>query len=156
MRLSELFTTVMESEIAGAELIEETTYYYWIENVDYSGNSTVHNSISVSISASEENPEPATIIEKTGLISNYPNPFNPSTVIRFSVSPDAKINLTVYDIKGKLIKRLISEKSFVPNKINSVVWNGIDENGSNVSSGVYLYQLSYGKHKEIKSILLLK
>jgi tetratricopeptide (TPR) repeat protein len=94
-------------------------------------------------------------ISKSILHRNYPNPFNPSTTISFSIPEQSKIQIMIYNIKGQKVKTVTNE-SF-DKGIHSVVWNGVDDSGRNVSSGVYFYNLSVnGKSKAIKKCLLLK
>jgi len=89
------------------------------------------------------------------IISNYPNPFNPETTIKFSIPEKSKIELTIYNIKGQKIKTLIHNE-FAKGS-HSIVWNGDDESGKPVSSGVYLYKLNVnGKTEAVKKCLLLK
>jgi len=89
------------------------------------------------------------------LETNYPNPFNPSTTIKYSLSYDTHVELTIYDVKGRLVRRLISgvEKAGE----HSVTWNGKDESGQSVSSGVYFCMLKIGSGKKItKKMVLLR
>ena len=88
-------------------------------------------------------------------LNNYPNPFNPTTIISFSVPEENKIKLTIFNIKGQKIKSLINEQ-YSKGK-HSVAWNGDDELGESVSSGIYLYELNVnGKTEVVKKCLLLK
>ncbi|MDP8203301.1 MAG: T9SS type A sorting domain-containing protein, partial [Candidatus Tenebribacter mawsonii] len=89
------------------------------------------------------------------LNNNYPNPFNPTTTISFSIPEECKVELSVYNIKGQKVKTL-SNNNF--NKGNhSVVWSGVDESGKSVGSGVYFYKLNVnGKSESVKKCLLLK
>ena len=94
---------------------------------------------------------PETII----MHNNYPNPFNPSTTINFSVPTESKVNITVYNIKGQTVKTLTNEKYDRGN--HQVVWSGKDSSNNSVASGVYFYKLNVGgKEKGIKKMLLLK
>jgi hypothetical protein len=88
-------------------------------------------------------------------LSNYPNPFNPTTTIEFSIQNDSKIELIIYNIKGQKIKTLAHNEF---NKGNhSVIWNGDDESNKPANSGVYLYKLNVnGKTEAVKRCLLLK
>ena len=92
-------------------------------------------------------------------LSNYPNPFNPSTEIRFQI-PDYRqnedIKIDIYNLKGQLIRELKIQNSKF--KINSVIWNGKDSNGKLVSSGIYYYKLNLGSNVEfpIKKMILIK
>ncbi len=88
-------------------------------------------------------------------LSNYPNPFNPTTTISFSIPDESKIDLSVYNIKGHKIKSLVKESFDAGN--HSIVWNGNDESGNSVSSGLYFYKLNVnGKTEAVKKCLLLK
>ncbi|KQC06202.1 MAG: hypothetical protein APR54_01880 [Candidatus Cloacimonas sp. SDB] len=88
-------------------------------------------------------------------LSNYPNPFNPSTVIEFSIQNDSKVELSIYNIKGQKIKTL-AQNEFTKGS-QSIIWNGDDKFGKPVSSGVYSYQLNVnGKTEAVRKCLLLK
>ena len=88
-------------------------------------------------------------------ISNYPNPFNPSTTIEFSIQTVSKVKLSIYNIKGQKIKTLANNEF---NKGSySIIWNGVDESGKPVSSGLYFYKLNVNsKIEATKKMLLLK
>ena len=90
-------------------------------------------------------------------LSNFPNPFNPSTEFRFQISDFSKLNsieLTIYNLKGQLIKNTSVILSGVE---GSVTWNGTDQKDQPVSSGIYLYRLSAnGKNLASNKCLLLK
>ncbi|MDP8202335.1 MAG: T9SS type A sorting domain-containing protein [Candidatus Tenebribacter burtonii] len=90
---------------------------------------------------------------------NYPNPFNPSTEIRFQASDcskDESVEIEIYNIKGQKI-RTFQINSLTDQPINSVVWNGDNENNNPVSSGIYFYKLKTGdKALATKKCLLLK
>jgi len=89
------------------------------------------------------------------LNQNYPNPFNPSTTIEFSIQNDSNIELSFYNIKGQKINAL-AQDDFTKGS-HSIIWNGDDESGQPVSSGIYLYKLNVnGKTEAVKKCLLLK
>ncbi|MDP8201708.1 MAG: T9SS type A sorting domain-containing protein [Candidatus Tenebribacter burtonii] len=88
-------------------------------------------------------------------INAFPNPFNPSTTISFSIPEESKVELTVFNIKGQKVKILVKDEFEKGNHF--VVWNGIDEFDKLVSSGVYFYKLNVnGKTEAVKKCLLLK
>ena len=88
-------------------------------------------------------------------LQNHPNPFNPSTTISFSIQEESKTELSIYNIKGQKIKTLKNEE--YTNGNHSVIWNGDDNFGNYVSSGVYFYKLNVnGKTEVVKKCLLLK
>ncbi|MCK5050659.1 MAG: M28 family peptidase [Candidatus Cloacimonetes bacterium] len=95
-------------------------------------------------------------IVKTETISNYPNPFNPSTTIMFNLTREITddTEVTIYNLKGQKIKELIKEQ--LSSGEHSVVWNGTDDNGLSVSSGIYLYKVKTGNFEKTKKMILLK
>ncbi len=94
----------------------------------------------------------------TELIGNYPNPFNPSTTFKFSLSNSAKASLNIYNMKGQLVKKLLNEE--LPAGIHTIEWNGKDMNSKNVSSGIYFSTLDINDegldYTSTKKIILLK
>ncbi|MDA3814688.1 MAG: T9SS type A sorting domain-containing protein [Candidatus Cloacimonetes bacterium] len=93
---------------------------------------------------------------KATLFQNYPNPFNPETTISFSVTQTSPfVTLEIYNIKGQKIKSLVQNE--FAKGFHSVIWNGDNELGDSVSSGIYLYKLSVnGIPEAMKKCLLLK
>jgi hypothetical protein len=81
-----------------------------------------------------------TIPSASALSQNYPNPFNPSTTIQFELPENSFAQLTVYDISGKLVKTIVNEEK--ETGYHSVVWDGKDEHGISVESGIYIYRLT--------------
>jgi len=88
------------------------------------------------------------------LSQNYPNPFNPSTTIRFNLPNPGNVKLSVYNVKGQLVKTLID--GFMNRDMHEVVWNGDDDNNRSVASGVYFYRLEANGKQETKKMLLMK
>jgi len=92
---------------------------------------------------------------KTKLYGNYPNPFNPTTTISFFTAENAeKVEIVIYNLKGQKVKTLVDK--ILPVGKHSIVWNGTDESGKNVVSGIYFYQFKTGKFSKTKKMLLLK
>jgi len=95
------------------------------------------------------------IAEKSLLKGNYPNPFNPTTMISFSIPNNSNVELSIFNIKGQKVKQLVSDQ--LSEGQHSVVWDGRDENNNPVSSGIYFYKLNMnGKTEAVKKCLLLK
>jgi PKD repeat protein len=91
----------------------------------------------------------------TKLDQNFPNPFNPTTTISYSLNQAGKTKLYIYNIKGQQVKTLVDEYKEAGN--HKVVWNGEDESGRKVASGLYFYQLKNDdKTIDTKKMLLLK
>jgi len=91
----------------------------------------------------------------TGKLSqNYPNPFNPETNISFFLPKAGNANLSVYNVKGQLV-RTIANKNLNAGS-HTLVWNGKDDNGNNVTSGIYFYRLSHDGQSETMKMMLMK
>ncbi|HTR80661.1 MAG TPA: T9SS type A sorting domain-containing protein, partial [Bacteroidota bacterium] len=88
------------------------------------------------------------------LSNNYPNPFNPSTTINYSVPTNGIVSLVVYNILGQQVRTLVNAPMNAGRY--SIVWDGRGEAGSVLSSGVYLYRLQAGSMAIVKKMLLLK
>lgn len=91
---------------------------------------------------------------KFDLFENYPNPFNPSTTIKFQLPQDARATIDIYDAKGRYVKELTN--SYFMAGAHSIIWDGTDENGSNVPSGTYICRLKSGQNTKSIKLLLLK
>jgi len=85
---------------------------------------------------------------------NSPNPFNPNTAITFAVPRPSQVRVEVFNVLGQKVKILANEFSAAGYK--RVEWDGTDENGSSVASGVYLYRMTAGDFTDTKKMLLLK
>ncbi|MBF8296747.1 MAG: hypothetical protein HW389_3292, partial [Bacteroidetes bacterium] len=88
------------------------------------------------------------------LSNNYPNPFNPSTNIQFAVPHEQNISLVIYNILGQRIRTLV--QGIHPAGQYTLTWNGKDDTGRTVDSGVYLYRLETGSIALVKKMLLMK
>ena len=85
----------------------------------------------------------------------YPNPFNPATTISYDLPDQVNVDLNVYDVAGKLVRKLISAQSTGAGR-HEVVWNGRDETGRVVPAGVYFYRLDAGRYSETRRMALVK
>jgi ligand-binding sensor domain-containing protein len=88
------------------------------------------------------------------LEQNYPNPFNPSTTIRYQLSKTIQVVLKVYNIFGQEVRTLVNERQ--PAGVNSVVWDGRDQSGKVVSSGIYIYRLQAGESIQSRKMTLVQ
>lgn len=89
------------------------------------------------------------------LAQNYPNPFNPSTKITFTLPQEESLKISVYNVKGQLVRTLLDSKGNLG--FNSVVWNGTDNLGKSVSSGIYFYKFETASgFSEIRKMTFLK
>ena len=83
-----------------------------------------------------------------------PNPFNPTTTISFSIPAPGFVELLVYDVSGRPVATLV--RRHMPAGRSSVPWNGRNDGGSPVSTGVYFYRLRAGADAQTKKMILLK
>ncbi|MGB7062123.1 MAG: 5'-nucleotidase C-terminal domain-containing protein [Candidatus Zixiibacteriota bacterium] len=88
------------------------------------------------------------------LHQNYPNPFNPETQITYSLPQATDVRVTIYDMLGRRIRVLADE--YRSAGANTVIWDGRDENGKKVSSGIYFYRLQAGEFVQTKKMSLIK
>lgn len=91
---------------------------------------------------------------ETALNAAYPNPFNPSTTISFSLQTAAQTSLDIYNQKGQLVKTLVNTPLAAGS--HSFSWNGTDEQGQPVSSGLYFYRMKSGKYSATKKMVMMK
>ena len=114
----------------------------WVDHFIITGDQPV------GISDSEEVPN------QFELAQNYPNPFNPGTTIRYALPYQAEVRLEIYNALGQLVKVLVNKSQTAG--IKTVNWNGTNQFGEPVSSGVYLYRLKAGNHIQTRKMMLLK
>jgi len=100
------------------------------------------------------NNDPIIVPVVTKLEGNYPNPFNPTTTIRFSTKDQSNVTIVIYNSKGQLVRTLVNENKKSGN--HTVIWNGNDDNGKAVSSGLYLYKMQTKGYTQLKKMMLMK
>jgi len=88
------------------------------------------------------------------LAQNFPNPFNPTTTISYSLPERSNVVLKIYDMLGREVKTLINEEQSEGNY--NITWNGDTNYGAKVASGMYLYRIEAGKFNQVKKMILLK
>jgi len=120
----------------------QTTYWYKLADVDYGGVRTFHNPVSVTT--------PKALPSEFRLQPNYPNPFNPSTTLRF----DIPTRLTIYNTLGQVTKRLYQEKLSAGSY--EVEWDGTTDAGNQAPSGIYFVVFRAGQSSQTQKILLVK
>jgi hypothetical protein len=88
------------------------------------------------------------------LEQNHPNPFNPTTTIGFSLPEATQVELDIYDVSGRRVRTLVDGRREA--KRYAVEWDGRDDGGTRVASGIYFYRIVAGRHVETKKMVLLK
>lgn len=106
----------------------------------------------VTIGVSDINP--GVLPAKFELTQNYPNPFNPDTKIEFAVPQKSQVDLVIYNVMGQKVKTLVS--GVLDAGWKQVTWDGTDDYGNIVASGIYLYKLNAGDYVDSKKMSLLK
>ena len=92
--------------------------------------------------------------EVFALHQNYPNPFNPVTSLRYDLPEDGLVNITVYDMMGRIVKTLVNSSQTAGYK--SIRWNATNGRNDPVSAGLYIYTIQVGKFRQTKKMILLK
>ena len=93
-------------------------------------------------------------VRETALRQNYPNPFNPATMIPFDISAPAHVTLTIYNIRGQAVRTLVDESMTARSYARQ--WDGRNDAGQSVSSGVYFYKLVAGDFQDVRKLVLMK
>jgi hypothetical protein len=104
-------------------------------------------------------PQTPTGVDPTGyqysLSQNYPNPFNPTTTIKYTLKERTQVSLRIYNVAGQLTRTLVNEVKS-PGEVHAATWDGRNDAGQSVSSGVYFYKLVAGDYVQTKKMVLLK
>ncbi|MCF7911307.1 MAG: DUF1565 domain-containing protein [Candidatus Cloacimonetes bacterium] len=98
--------------------------------------------------------EPEDIVKPEFFIYAHPNPFNPTTTIEYQIAEKGLVHLDIYNIKGQHVTTLVSE--IQESGKHSVIWQGRDDKGNRLASGIYLTRLRAGRHSSTRKMILLK
>ena len=118
-----------------------------------------HVQLAESLSIATHNGSITVLPDKSALLPNYPNPFNPETWIPFHLAETADVSISIYDVGGKLIRLFhLGEilAGVYADKAHAVYWDGRNVAGEKVSSGVYFYHLEAGDYSATRRMLILK
>ena len=94
------------------------------------------------------------IPKEFSLNNSYPNPFNPVTILSYELPKDAMVNITIFDMMGRIVNNLVSSQQRAGDK--SVQWNATNNTGQPVSAGLYLYTIQAGQFRQTRKMVLLK
>jgi hypothetical protein len=101
----------------------------------------------------------ASLPKSTELLANYPNPFNPETWIPFRLSKDGDVTVTIYDMSGRMVRQLSLYNQFAGeyvDKAKAIYWDGRNESGETVSSGIYFYSLQTGRTSQTRKLVIIR
>lgn len=126
--------------------------FYYLRQIDLNGTATRSQVIEVALL-------PTAVLEQalpsvTALAQNYPNPFNPETTIKFDLAGETSVSLRIYDLTGQVVRTLVSES--LPAGSYTELWDGRNEAGAKVGSGVYFYELNAGEFNARQKMTLLQ
>ncbi|MFC2076836.1 LamG-like jellyroll fold domain-containing protein [candidate division KSB1 bacterium] len=154
----EAIGTTATSSYADMPPDPEAHCFYRVAAVDFSGNMSLFSEeISIgpndlkSASGISDN---TALPDKFDLAQNFPNPFNPETTIRFATPEDSFVSLSVYNIFGQLVRTLKNER--LPAGFHQIRWDGRDDMGRFIGSGVYFYSIKAGDYTGTRRMVLLK
>ena len=141
-----------ELSVANSIITTEEDEYVIAGSTNYSSSPTQSDAflLKLGYETSTDN-----IINKSHFSAvNYPNPFNPITTIEFSIQNESIVELSIFNVKGQMVKTLINESLNIG--AYSVIWDGKNESGESVCSGIYFYQIKTQTETITKRMLLLK
>lgn len=118
-------------------------------HLDLNGDATLSNGIPVEI-AESKTPLP----EQFTLMQNYPNPFNPVTSIRYNIPQTTHVTLTIYNSTGQVVNTLVNTTQ--PSGEYSMQWQGVNQTGERVASGMYFYRIQAGDYTQTRKMILMK
>lgn len=130
-----------------------TEYNYWLEGLDIDGGFAMYGPVTVSTLGAPDNPTPPVPVN-TELIGNYPNPFNPSTVLSYSLDKPGVVDFQIWNNRGQMVWH----KQMQHNSpgFYSLLFNGTDYAGRSLSSGVYFCRMTVGKQSYNRKMILMK
>jgi len=143
-------SSATEYKFTDSHVNKGVIYFYKIEQIDYQGTSEFFGPFSGQVASP--------VLNEYKLYSNYPNPFNPETTIRFDVfaanGQMENINIQIYNSLGQRVRTLVNEAMSIGEY--SITWDGKDDNGRRIATGTYFYQLQVGDFTSTKKMSLLK
>ena len=149
-------TTASAPPAAGAESVDAAMIEAWI------AQARLEDDGSLAFKQGIENLEnllASLIPEETALLANYPNPFNPETWIPYQLAESAEVTLTIYDTNGQLVQRLEvghQAAGMYQSRSRAAYWDGRNQLGESVASGLYFYTLTTGDFTATRRMLILK
>lgn len=131
------------------------TYYYYLEDIDITGERSQSEIIQVVV------PDKPVVMRPnaTVLMQNYPNPFNPETWIPYQLKESSEVTISIYDVSGQLVRRIALNNlpaGMYVNKDKAAYWDGKNSFREKVSSGLYFYTIQAGEYRATKRMLILK
>jgi len=136
-----------------AGLFQSGSYSYWLQSADLDGASSFYGPVHIEYSA-EGSPSSPQIPDQTALLNIYPNPFNPSAFITYSLQEAGKVSFSIYNLRGQLLRRI--EPGSEPAGTHQIVWDGKDQLGQSCSSGIYRIRMDTAQGSYTRRMVLAK
>jgi hypothetical protein len=140
-------------DFVDSELPKVDVLYYYLNQIDLDGTTSRSQVIEVLLSSTAVAQQALPMAN--ALRQNFPNPFNPETMINFDLSGDQVVSLTIYDMTGQVVRTLVDGQPMAAGAYRQL-WDGRNSNGAKVASGVYFYQLRAGDFIAKKKMTLLQ
>ena len=138
-------TNHVEYAFTDSHVVLGKKYFYRLSAVNIKGEISIYSTVSVTTDK---------VPELTVMDPAYPNPFNPSTSIGYRLSEDSRVEISVYDIRGRLVKELCNTRQQAG--YYHVYWNGTDKNGTSMPSGTYIIRMRTDNRVQSRKVLFLK
>jgi hypothetical protein len=139
-------------QVTDEEIFDDGIYYYWLENVDLDGASSLHGPISITVSFTSNTTPTIPVIQ--GISQAFPNPFNPRLSLVCGMTKAGNASVDIYNARGQHVKTLFTgtqdKGSF------TLQWDGTDDLGRKLSSGVYYIKMSSAEQSSIRKVVLSK
>ena len=133
------------------ENLENEIYTYYLTALYYGTFESLSSDVyEIDLTGNDDETIPA-VTELTG---NYPNPFNPTTTIKFGLSQDSEVSLQIFNVKGQLVKTVID--SHMDAGYHSIKWEGLDNNNKPTTSGFYFYRLKADSYVSVRKMIQIK
>jgi len=143
----------IDYQFTDQEVGEGKTYFYYLEDIDIAGEKGKSKIIKVVV------PPAKPVPKEFQLLQNYPNPFNPETWIPYQIKETAEVVIRIYSTSGQLVRTLHlgpQTAGFYRSRTRAAYWNGKNEAGEKVASGVYFYHLQAGDFSAVRRMLVVK
>lgn len=136
------------------EVVYNTDLYYWLESVSLDGQSVFAGPVRVYTTNQDPDPDLPELPNVTMLYNAFPNPFNPNTNLRYTVKEAAMVKIDIFNTRGQLIRSMTAFHNV--GGTFSMNWDGTDQNGRAVGSGLYLYRMQSGNYQATRKMMMLK
>ena len=149
-------TTTPAAPLVGTESIDAATIAAWIAQARLKDNGSLAFKQGIEML---EKLLTSLIPQETVLLRNYPNPFNPETWIPYQLAQGTDVTLTIYDTRGVLVRQLdlgYQQAGYYADRTRAAYWNGHNNLGEAVGSGIYFYHLRAGDYSTTRKMLILK